>query len=885
MNPRFLVLAPIAALVLIPACATRQGDAAKSASSPAKTSAPTTKLADSTPLEESRPTNTSSRIRRTNSVPVSTNSSGESRPSGPGEERRPEPIRPYERVITKEARTQRGLFTVHRIEDKVYFEIPTNEFGKELLWVAQIEKTQAGFGYGGGTSLGNRVVRWQLHNNKDVLLRDVKYTIRADGPNAVRKAVEATSLEPIIRKFPLAAWATNKAAAVIDVTDLFLADVSEFSARNRIGASSADRGRSFLESIKAFPNNIETKALITYSLSGGSSMSSLLTNLPSRAERRDSSQSAVTVLLHHSMVRLPEEPMRPRELDERVGFFNLSFDDFSSTDHEVKRVRYVTRWRLEKKDADAEVSEPKKPIVFYVGRGVPDQWRPWVKKGIEAWQPAFEKAGFKNAILAKDAPSEKEDPDWDAEDARYSTIQWLPSSIENAMGPHVHDPRTGEILESDIIMYHNILKLQRDWYFVQASPNDPRAQKLPLPEDLMGELLAYVVTHEVGHTLGFPHNMKASSAYTVEQLRDPVFTRKNGTEASIMDYGRFNYVAQPGDNAGLIPVVGPYDFFAIEWGYKQFKDTTNAASDKPHLDSIAARQVKDPMLRFGDPNPAVDPTQQTEDLGSDAVRATELGLKNIDRIMGYLVGATCKENEDYDLLRNMYSQVINQRDRELMHVANVVGGVVENRLWFGQSDKVYAPNSADKQREAVAFLNRHAFATPTNLLRPDILSRLEPGGAPDRILRSQRRLLSALLDDDRSKRMTEHANGSPGTSYLPAMMVTDLQSHIWRELDARELNLDIYSRNLQRTYVELLGSHANRTDASTDLPALARNSLRQISERISKLIYTSTDGTTPAHLQDILARIERILDPRNKPESPSIPRVTVDRSLAPCACR
>jgi hypothetical protein len=775
-------------------------------------------------------------------------------------EKKPEGIKPYDKVITKEAKTTRGLFSVHRLEDKIYFEIPTNEFGKEFLWVSQIEKTQSGFGYGGGTQLGNRVVRWELHN-KEVLLRVVDHSIRATGHDSIRHAVEATSLEPIVRKLPVAAWGPDK-AAVIEVSDLFLSDPSEFSAKTRVNSQGADKARSFMDTIKSFPDNLETKVLMTYNLGGGGPATNRIFGpVPAR---RDSGQSAVSVLLHHSMVRLPEVPMAPRHYDARVGYFNLGFEDYGSTEHKVDEIHYITRWRLEKKDPDAEVSEPIKPIVFYIGRGVPDKWRPWIKKGVEAWQPAFEAAGFKNAILAKDAPTEEEDPDWDAEDARYSTLQWLPSTIENAQGPHVHDPRTGEILEADILIYHNILRLQRDWYFSQVSPLDPRAQQLPLSDELMGELLAYVVTHEVGHSIGFRHNMKASSSYTVEQLRDPEFTKKNGTEASIMDYGRFNYVAQPGDGARLIPILGPYDYFAVEWGYKQFRTGTNYAAEKKLLEEITERQIRDPKLRFGDPNAGVDPTQQTEDLGSDPVAATSLGLKNIDRIMDFLVKATCKPGEDYDLLQEAYTQVLAQRDRELGHVATEVGGVVMNNLWFGQADRVFTPVPAEQQRRAVEFLNRHAFQTPTNLLRPDILERLEAGGAAERLLSGQRRLLFSLLEDARTRRMSEQALRADAPAYLPSDMLQDLRRGICTEFEAPAIAIDLYRRNLQRGFVDILISQSNRNDAGSDLPALARAELKELFEMIKKATPKAKDAVTRAHFDDLAARIDRALDPRGK---------------------
>jgi hypothetical protein len=748
---------------------------------------------------------------------------------------------------------------VHQLDNKVFYEITTDQLGADMLWVTQIEETAAGFSYA-GMPVRDRVVRWELRE-ETVLLRDVKYAIRADVEDPIKDAVQRTSLAPIIRAFPVVAWGKDK-APVIDVTSLFKSDVAEFSAKRTVEANGFDEKRTFVSHIKSFPKNVETKVLATYTFADRE---------PPPTERgrrggarRDPSQGGVSVLLHHSMVKLPEKPMKPRKHDDRVGFFNVSFEDYGNgVRHQVEDVRYITRWRLEKKDPSAEVSEPVQPIVFYVDRATPEKWKPWIKKGIEMWQPAFEKAGFKNAILGKYAPSEREDPDWDPEDARISSIRWLPSTSENAFGPHVSDPRTGEILEADVRMYHNVMKLVRDWYFVQASPNDKRAQKMPLPDDLVGELLAYVVAHEVGHSLGFPHNMKASSSYTVEQLRDPEFTKKNGTEASIMDYGRFNYVAQPGDDAALIPVIGPYDSFAIEWGYRQFQSN---ADEKAELEKIAKRQIDDPKLRFGDPNPGEDPSQQTEDLGSDPIAATEMGLKNISRVAAYLVEATCVEGEDYRLLENMHGRLLAQRARELGHVASVVGGFVRTNLWYGDAKQVFAPVASDEQRKAVKFLNEHAFHVPKEVINPEIMLRLESSGVADRVLSSQRSVLNALIQEARIKRMAEQVNrdGKDGC-YTPAEMLADVRKGIWSELDGESVAIDLYRRNLQRAYVEHLSAFVNNPAPASDLPALARNELRALEKRISELGEDKiADGTTAAHLQDTRARIEQTLDPRGK---------------------
>jgi Met-zincin/Domain of unknown function (DUF5117)/Domain of unknown function (DUF5118) len=811
---------------------------------------------------------------------------------------------PYDRVITKDAKTAKGLFIVHQIRDNYYYEIPKSELGKDFLWNSQIAKTTIGVGYGGG-QYADLVVRWEQKGNR-VLLEDVNFSVSADPKSPISMAVKAANNDSILMSFPVAAF-NKDGDPVIDVTRLFVpqagvgaggaTEVPEISARQHIGASGVDATRSFIEHIHPFAENIEAEVTITY------------TNTPGRGGAAAGGGrgggglgggtmrgTTASVVLHHSMVKLPEKPMMPRLFDNRVGYFTTRTMDYTHDDYKADNVQYIARWRLEKKDPNAAVSDPVKPIVYYIDAATPTKWVPWLIKGVEDWNVAFKEAGFSNAIIAKKMPTAEEDPNWSPEDARHSVIRWLPSTTENASGPHISDPRTGEILNADIQFYHNVMVLARDWYFTQVGPLDPRAQKLPLPDDLMGRLLEYVVAHEVGHTLGFQHNMKASAEYPFEKIRDPKWVHEMGHTPSIMDYSRFNYVAQPEDHIAvedLIPRIGPYDIWATKWGYTPIPSATTSDEEKPTLNKWSKEQDDKPWLRFSTANAAgSDPGDETEAVGdADAVKATALGVKNLQRVTKMLMSATAwKDGETYDDLAEMYGRVISQWQTEMTHVTQIVGGFNSQEKAIGQEGRIFSLVEKERQQEAVKYLVDNAFTPPMWMVDEEILRRIEAVGVLDRIRNSQQAVLNSLMNSARFGRLIEQETLDGSRAYSPVEFLATVRKGVWKELDNPQVKIDAYRRGLQRSYLTLVNNKLNPT-AAVEAPAGAaaggrggrgggapgdekpmyRAELHSLKNAITAALPKASDPETKAHLEAARDEIDKILDPKFLPPAPAAP--------------
>ena len=721
--------------------------------------------------------------------------------------------------------------------------------------------------------MSEQVLKWEKFDN-NILLKQASYSKFANDSLPISLAVSNSNFEPIIASFKISVKNKDKNSYVIDVTSLYKSDVKMFgfpqSTRKSYKISSLDSKLSFIESIRSFPLNIETKHIKTYKSS-------------------DSRNGQISMVLNNSMVLLPKEPMRRRYFDERVGWFTSSQTDYGIDNQEAETVRYLDRWRLEVKDEDiekfksGELVEPKKPIVYYLDPATPKKWRKYLKDGIEDWNVAFEAAGFKNAVIVKYPPTKEEDPDWSPEDVRYSTVRYLASPSLNANGPHVSDPRSGEIIESDINWYHNVMKLLRNWYFVQTAAVNPEARGVEFKNEVMGELIRFVSSHEFGHTIGLPHNMGSSSAYPVDSLRSATFTKKYGTAPSIMDYARFNYVAQPGDEGVALmpsdwdtPNVGVYDIYAVKWGYKPILDVTQE-EEKSILQSWITEKADDLKYRFG--SAGIDPSSQTEDLGDNAVKASEYGIANLKRIMPNLIKWTTEDGETYDELEYMYNQVLGQFRRYMGHVANNIGGVYQYYKTADQDGAVYTHVSKEHQKACVNFLNNHLFNTPYWMIEKDILNKIEFAGMTNRIRTVQSSYLNNILDFGKMARMIENEALNGNNAYTLENFMNDVKNGIWSEL--RNGNkIDVYRRNLQRTYIQRLGYimaneqprrqgsfWANYTTpvnvAVSDIRSSTLGTLLNLRKELSKSVKKYSDQNTKNHLNYCIGLINNALNPKS----------------------
>ena len=776
----------------------------------------------------------------------------------------------YSEVITDKAVTDNGLFDVHKIDDKYYYEINDSLLGRDMLMVTRIVKMATELPLN-RHKMSEQVLKWEKFEN-NILLKQASYSKFANDSLPISIAVSNSNFEPIIASFKISVKNKDKNSYVIDVTSLYKSDVKMFgfpqSTRKSYKISSLDSKLSFIESIRSFPLNIETKHIKTYKSS-------------------DSRNGQISMVLNNSMVLLPKEPMRRRYFDERVGWFTSSQTDYGIDNQEAETVRYLDRWRLEVKDEDiekfknGELVEPKKPIVYYLDPATPKKWRKYLKDGIEDWNVAFEAAGFKNAVIVKYPPTKEEDPDWSPEDVRYSTVRYLASPSLNANGPHVSDPRSGEILEADINWYHNVMLLLRNWFFIQTANINPEARSAEFRDEIMGRLIRFVSAHEVGHTLGLPHNMGSSAAYPVDSLRSAHFTKRFGTAPSIMDYARFNYVAQPEDKGvSLMPNIGIYDKYSIKWGYRPILEAKNASEEKPILDKWILEHENDPMYRFGSQqfgNP-IDPSSQTEDLGDNAIIASEYGIKNLKNIAPKIKDWTYKKGEDYQDLRDLYEQIFGQFNRYMGHVIANIGGIYENYKTNDQEGAVYTHVNKDYQKKCVQFLNTQLFQTPKWMIDYEISNKIESTGITDRIRKTQVNNLNKLLDFARLARMIENETINKDV-YSIIEMISDLQNGIFSELKNNS-KISVYRRSLQKAYLERLDYLINSKEGQfnfmdkyslkrtrvnieqSDIISVCRGKLKELEVLIKKKLPFYKDANSKYHLKDALYRIDNILNPK-----------------------
>ncbi len=797
--------------------------------------------------------------------------------------------KPYKEVITDKAKTSKGLVSVHKIEEKYFFEVPDSIIGRDIMTVTRYSKTAAGAGIFGGEEVNRQVIRWEKGPENKLFLRSITFVIASpDSTKPIFQSVKNSSADPIIGVFDIKALRKDT-SSVIEVTDFFKSDNQVFSLspvrKQLLKITTIQADRSFIQHIRTYPMNTEIRTTKTYSVVPPAVS---LAPIPQIGQYLTSSINAgvVTMEFNTSMLLLPKTPMRKRYFDPRVGYFANQYDNFEEESQKSDEEVFAVRWKLEPKnqaDADrqknGELIEPKKPIIYYIDPATPKKWQKYLKLGVDDWQVAFEKAGWKNAIRGE--YWNEKDTTMSLEDARFSVIRYFAAEIQNAYGPNVHDPRSGEILESHIGWYHNVMRLVRNWYMIQTAAADPRSRKKNFDDELMGQLIRFVSSHEVGHTIGLRHNMGASSATPVEKLRDKEWVAKNGHTSSIMDYARFNYVAQPEDGVtDFFPRIGDYDIWAVQWAYKYFADAKSANEEKTILNELTKQAVKDPRKRFGTEISPFDPRYQTEDLSDNAMKASDYGIKNLQRILPQLPEWSKENGETYEELAELYANVTGQYRRYIGHVTKNVGGIYDTPKTYDMEGNVYEVVPRAMQKDAVAFLNRQVFETPSWILDKNILSKINPEQGVEAIKAIQEVTLNNLFAGDRAVRLMETGSASAANYNLDELM-TDVRTSIWSELKSKKI-IDIHRRNLQKVFVEKAISLLNPGMATvnyipqgasygfesrnvdlkkTDLPSIARGHLEILKSEIKLALPLTTDKMSKYHLQDVLQRIEVALNP------------------------
>jgi len=786
-----------------------------------------------------------------------------------------EEIKPFKDIITAKARTKIGLFKTYKVDDKWFFEIPDTLLNREMLVVSRLNKVPSGISVGnqqyGGEELNEQVWKWE-RRGKQVFVRVPSYSVRADSTSDMYQSVKNSNLSTIIASFDIKAYNKDTTGVIIDVTDFYNGDLMAISAtdelRKAYKTTALDPSRSYIDTIKTFPINIEVVTSKTYRTS---------------ESPIDNSIGAITYEFNTSMLLLPKKPVKPRLTDARVGYFGQTQIDYGTNAQKAEHTAYIHRWNLVPKDTAAymrgELVEPVQPIIIYIDPATPKKWIPYLIAGINDWQVAFQEAGFKNAIIGKEAPTAKEDPDFSVDDSRYSVVRYFASDISNAYGPHISDPRTGQILETHIGWYHNVMNLLRNWYFVQTAAINPAARKAKFDDQQMGELIRFVSSHEIGHTLGLPHNFGSSYAYPVDSLRSKTFTDLHGTAPSIMDYARFNYIAQPGDGVTkLHPSIGEYDKWSVKWGYTWFPGNLTPKQEREKLDVWTVAKAGNPLYFYGRQGTSLDPRLQSEDLGDNAMKAGTYGIANLKRILPNVEQWTYEKGKDYGDLKEIYNEVIAQFNRYMGHVTANVGGMSENFKTYDQSGAVYLYLPKAKQEEAVTFLNKQLFTTPLWLINSAEINKFDNGTLLTGIKNVQTRTLGSILSPARIARLldNETKNGITGAYTLPDLF-KDLHAGIYPA--GRP---DAFKRNLQRSYVEklaLLMTKDMEFPPSVPMDAFANSGITPVNVSLSdirplvrvelksllvlaKSRAVAGDNITKAHYDDLAIRINDILYPK-----------------------